>query len=98
MWKYDGDSYFFACEDTRTVGDIRRDPHSRLAYQAKSGMLGMKTLFPDPRRRGQPDSGQERFAEHWQKSLGRLVQARDRHAGLTLIKVHAQTAALLGRL
>ena len=42
---YDGDSYFFTLESTRTVGDIRRDPNVGLTYQSKSGMLGMKPFF-----------------------------------------------------
>ena len=43
--EFDGDSYFFACEDTRTISDIRRDPNIGLAYQTKSGVLGMKPFF-----------------------------------------------------
>ena len=42
---FDGDSYFFTCEDTRIVADIRRDPQVGLAYQSKSGILGMKPFF-----------------------------------------------------
>ena len=43
--EFDGDSYFFTCDETRTIADIRRDPNVGLAYQSKSGMLGMKPFF-----------------------------------------------------
>jgi len=43
--EFDGDAYFFTCGDTRTVADIERDPRVGLAYQGKSGMLGMKPFF-----------------------------------------------------
>ena len=43
--EFDGDSFFFTCEDTRTVADIRRDPNVGLAYQSKSGLLHMKPFF-----------------------------------------------------
>ena len=33
--EFDGDSYFFTCEDKRTVADIRRDPHVGLTYQSQ---------------------------------------------------------------
>ena len=39
---YDGDSYFFACDDSGSVADIEGEPRVGLAYQAKSGMLGMR--------------------------------------------------------
>ena len=43
--EFDGDSFFFTCEDTRTVADIRRDPNVGLGYQSKSGMLHLKPFF-----------------------------------------------------
>ena len=86
----DGDSYFFACEDTRTVGDIRRDPHVGLAYQAKSGMLGMKPFFLTLEGEASLIQDKNRFAEHWQKELDAWFKQGIDTPGLTLIKVHAQ--------
>jgi len=88
--EYDGDSYFFACEDTRTVGDIRRDPHVGLAYQAKSGMLGMKPFFLTLEGEASLIQDKNRFAEHWQKELDAWFKQGIDTPGLTLIKVHAQ--------
>ena len=88
--EYDGDSYFFACQDTRTVSDIRRDPHVGLAYQAKSGMLGMKPFFLTLEGEASLIQDKNRFAEHWQKELDAWFKQGIDTPGLTLIKVHAQ--------
>ena len=88
--EFDGDSYFFTCDDTRTVQDIRRDPNVGLGYQSKSGMLGMKPFFITVESRAELIQDKARFAEHWTKDL----DARFKHGidtpGLTLIKVVAQ--------
>lgn len=88
--EFDGDSYFFACDDTRTVGDIRRDPNVGLAYQAKSGMLGMKPFFLTVEGRASLIQDKARFAEHWDKSLDGWFKQGIDTPGLTLIKVQAE--------
>jgi general stress protein 26 len=88
--EYDGDSYFFACEDTRTVSDIRRDPKVGLGYQSKSGMLGMKPFFLTLEGEASLIQDKNRFAEHWQKELDAWFKQGIDTPGLTLIKVHAQ--------
>ena len=45
---FDGDSYFFTCEDTGTVRDIQSDPNVGLSLQGKAGMLGMKPATRSP--------------------------------------------------
>jgi general stress protein 26 len=42
---YEGDSYFFSYEDTRTVDDIKRDPKVSLAFQGSKSLLGKPPLF-----------------------------------------------------
>ena len=42
---YDGDSWFFTCDDTHMVAEIGADPRVGLSYQGKSGMLGMRPFF-----------------------------------------------------
>ena len=87
---YDGDSYFFTCEDTRTVGDIRRDPNVGLTYQAKSGMLNMKPFFITVEGRAELIQDKGRFAEHWTKDLDAWFKDGIDTPGLTLVKVQAQ--------
>ena len=87
---FDGDSYFFTCEDTRTVADIRRDPQVGLSYQAKSGMLGMRPFFLAIEGRAELIQDKARFAEHWTKDLDRWFEQGGDTPGLVLIRVSAQ--------
>jgi general stress protein 26 len=88
--EFDGDSYFFTCDDTRTVQDIRRDPNVGLGYQSKSGMLGMKPFFITVEGRAELIRNKARFAEHWTKDLDAWFKDGIDTPGLTLIKVAAQ--------
>ena len=88
--EYDGDSYFFTCDDTRTVSDIRRDPNVGLTYQSKSGMLGMKPFFITVEGRAELIQDKSRFEEHWTKDLDAWFKEGIDTPGLTLVKVTAQ--------
>ena len=43
--EYDGDSYFFTSEHTRTVADIERDRKVALSYRGREGLLGKPPAF-----------------------------------------------------
>ena len=88
--EFDGDSYFFTCDDTRTIQDIRRDPNVGLGYQSKSGMLGMKPFFITVEGRAELIQDKARFAEHWTKDLDAWFKDGIDTPGLILIKVTAQ--------
>ena len=88
--EFDGDSYFFTLESTRTVGDIRRDPNVGLGYQSKSGMLGMKPFFITVEGRAELIQDKQRFAEHWNKDLDAWFEQGIDTPGLTLVKVIAE--------
>lgn len=88
--EYDGDAYFFTLEDTRTVADIRRDPRVGLAYQGKSGMLGMRPFFLTVEGRAELIRDKGRFAEHWTGDLDRWFDQGIDTPGLVLIKVSAE--------
>ena len=88
--EYDGDIHFIALDDTRTVGDIRRDPKVGLGYQAKSGLLGMRPFFLTVEGNAELIQDKARFAEHWTKDLDRWFEQGIDTPGLTLIKVHAE--------
>jgi general stress protein 26 len=87
---YDGDSYFFALEDTRTVADIRRDANVGLGYQSKSGMLGMKPYFVTIEGRAELITDRARFAERWSKDLDAWFEEGVDTPGLVMIKVTAE--------
>ena len=88
--EFDGDSYFFTCDDTRTVRDIGRDPSVGLTYQAKSGVLGMKPFFITVEGRAELIKDKGRFAEHWAKDLDAWFKEGIDTPGLTLIMVVAE--------
>jgi general stress protein 26 len=88
--EYDGDSYFFALDDTRAVADIRRDPNVGLGYQAKSGMLHMKPFFITVEGQASLIQDKASFADHWNKDLDSWFKQGIDTPGLTLIKVHAE--------
>ena len=88
--EFDGDSYFFTLESTRTVGDIRRDPRVGLSYQGKSGALGLKPFFITIEGRGELIDDKGRFAEHWTKDLDSWFREGIDTPGLLLVKVVAE--------
>ena len=88
--EFDGDSYFFTCEDKRTVADIERDANVGLAYQAKSGMLGLKPFFLALEGRARLIRDKAAFAEHWTKDLDAWFKQGVDTPGLVMIKVEAQ--------
>jgi general stress protein 26 len=88
--EFDGSSYFFTCDEARTVSDIRRDPQVGLSYQAKSGMLGMRPFFLTLEGRAELIKDKASFAEHWTKDLDRWFEQGIDTPGLTLIKVQAE--------
>ena len=87
---YDGDSYFFTCEDTGTVKDIQSDPAVGLNYQSKSGMLGMKPFFITIEGQAELIKDKSRFAEHWTKDLDAWFKQGIDTPGLVMVKVHAE--------
>lgn len=43
--EYDGDSYFFVMQDSRTVRDVRKDSQVNMALQSRMGLFGAPPLF-----------------------------------------------------
>lgn len=87
---YDGDSYFFTCDDTRMVADIARDPEIGLSFQGTSGMLGMRPFFLAVEGRAELIRDKASFAAHWTKGLDRWFKDGVDTPGLVMIKAHAQ--------
>jgi general stress protein 26 len=88
--EFDGDTYFFTLDETRSVADIKRNPEVGLSYQGKSGALGMKPFFITLEGRAELIQDKARFAEHWTKDLDAWFKQGIDTPGLTLIKVAAQ--------
>jgi general stress protein 26 len=85
--EYDGDSWYFACEDTRTVQDLRANPQCALSFHGKGGLLGMKPVFVHIEGRAELIKDKAQFEAHWTKDLDMWFEEGVDTPGLTLIKV-----------
>ena len=88
--EFDGDAYFFTCDETRTVSDIERDPRVGLGFQGKSGALGLRPFFLTVEGRAELIRDKARFKEHWTSGLDRWFEQGIDTPGLVLIKVSAE--------
>lgn len=81
---YDGDSVFFALEDTHTVQDISNDSDVALGFRGKAwrfiAVQGQASLSKD----------KEAFKAHWTKDLDIWFSQGVDTPGLTLIRVRAR--------
>ena len=87
---FDGDAWFFTCDDTRTIADIESDPRVGLGYQGKAGALGLRPFFISVEGRAELIRDKARFAEHWTKGLDRWFEQGVDTPGLVLVKVAAE--------
>ncbi len=85
---YDGDNWFFACEDTRLIGDIRVNADVGLGFQGKAGLLGMKPVFVSIEGKAELIKDKAQFEAHWTRGLELWFTKGVDTPGLTLIKVH----------
>ncbi|MBM6593918.1 pyridoxamine 5'-phosphate oxidase family protein [Microvirga pudoricolor] len=86
---YEGDSYFFSYEDTRTIEDIKRDPKVALSFQGSKGLLGKPPIFIAVEGRAELIRDKGAFEAHWTKDLEIWFKDGVNTPGLVLIKVHA---------
>jgi general stress protein 26 len=89
---YDGDSWFFADENTRMIDDIERDPQVSLSYQGSSGILSMRPLFIAIEGQAKLVRDRNQFAAHWTKGLERWWPQGIDTPGLVLIQVSGMRA------
>ena len=87
---YDGDSYFFACDDAHSVGEIEADPNVGLTYHGKDNLLGRPGIFISIEGKAELIRDKARFEEHWTDGLDRWFRQGTDTPGLVLIKVHAE--------
>lgn len=87
--EWDGDSYYFTYNDTRTVSDIERDPHVALSFQGRAGILGAPPLFVAVEGEAGIIRDKATFADHWTSDLERWFPDGIDTPGMALIKVAA---------
>lgn len=86
--EYDGNSYYFTFEQSRTVSDIARNPRVSLAFEGEDGLYvsvaGTAELIRD----------KARFEEHWVPDLDKWFDQGADTPGLVLLKVKASRIKL----
>lgn len=87
--EYDGDSWFFAMEDTTAVQDIERDSRIGLSLQGNKSLLGAPGIFIAIEGQGQVVRDKALLEEHWVKDLERWFKDGVDTPGLVLIKARA---------
>ena len=86
---FDGDSYFFTYEASRTVSDIAREPKVAMSLQGKAGLLGKPPLFIAIEGVAEAIRDKAQFEAHYTKDLDRWFSEGIDTPGLVLLKVHA---------
>ena len=92
--EYEGDSFFFSYDDTRTISDIERDPNVGVTYKGSpvagiAEMMGKPPLFLAVEGKAELIRDKAMFDRHWQSDLERYFPQGTQTPGLVLIKVHA---------
>jgi general stress protein 26 len=88
--EYDGDSWFFIDQESRTFEDVSRDPKVTLSVQGSKGLLGKPPLFLSIEGDAEIIQDRATFAEHWQSELDRWWPDGPDTPGIAMIKVHAR--------
>ena len=88
--EYDGDSWFFIDQESRTFEDVSRDTKVTLSVQGSKGLLGKPPLFLSIEGDAEIIQDRATFAEHWQSELDRWWPNGPDTPGIAMIKVHAR--------
>ncbi|MBB3347192.1 pyridoxamine 5'-phosphate oxidase family protein [Sphingomonas sp. BK069] len=87
--EYQGDSYFFAYDDSRKVSDIRAHPAVTLSYTGAAGMLGGPPLFVAVEGQATLIEDKAQFEAHWTKDVDRYFAEGIDTPGVVMIVVRA---------
>ncbi|WP_421729144.1 pyridoxamine 5'-phosphate oxidase family protein [Brevundimonas sp.] len=88
--EYDGDSWFYAMEDTTAVTDIQGNPRVGLTLQGAKGLLGQPGVFIAIEGVAELIRDKATLDAHWIKDLERWFDKGTETPGLVLIKAHAE--------
>ncbi len=87
--EYDGNSYYFAWEQSRMVSDMQRDPKVSLSFQANKGLMGKPGIMITVEGRAELVRDKNQFKEHWTPDLDRWFDKGMDTPGVVMIKVNA---------
>ena len=87
--EYDGDSFYYTYEQSRTVSDIKRDPKVSLSFQANTSLLGKPGIFISVQGHAELIHDKNELQAHWSKGLDRWFPQGVDTPGIVLVKVVA---------
>lgn len=87
---YDGDSWFFVDQESRTFADVQADPKVTISAQGSKGLFGKPPMFLSIEGQAQIVTDGAMLAEHWKKELERWWPEGPQTPGLALLKVRAE--------
>lgn len=88
--EYDGDSWFFVDQGSRTFTDVTADPKVTISAQGAKGLLGKPPLFLSIEGQAEVITDRSAFAEHWTEDLDRWWPDGPDTPGVALLKIHAE--------
>lgn len=86
---YDGTSYYFTSEATRTVSDIVRNPKVALAFSSEGGIF-RNGIYVSVEGTAELIRDEAAFRAHWMPDLDTWFDKGIHTPGLVLIKVQAR--------
>lgn len=88
--EYDGDSWFFVDQESRTFRDVQADANVTISAQGSKGLLGKPPLFLSIAGRAETITDKAMLAQHWTPELERWWPEGPQTPGIALLKVHAE--------
>lgn len=88
--RYDGESWFFTFERSRTVADIERDPRVALSLQGHEGLFGKTPLFVAVEGEAELIRDKAQFQAHWTEDLDHWFAQGADTPGVVLVHVRAR--------
>ncbi|MET4200008.1 pyridoxamine 5'-phosphate oxidase family protein [Bradyrhizobium sp. LA6.12] len=88
---YDGTSYYFTYEKTRTVSDIQRNPNVALGFSSVAGLFA-EGIYVAVEGTAELIRDKAVFHQHWTSDLDKWFENGVDTPGIVLIKVRANRA------
>ena len=86
--EYDGTSYYFTFEQSRTVSDIRANPKVALGFTSEGGIFS-DAIYVAVEGSGELIQDKAAFKAHWTSDLDRWFEQGVDTPGIVLVKVKA---------
>jgi general stress protein 26 len=88
---YDGTSYYFTTDQTRTVSDIEKNPKVALGFSSEGGLFA-SGIYVAVEGQAELIRDKAAFQQHWTSDLDKWFEKGADTPGLVLIKVTAKRA------